>query len=68
MTFNESIDSTMGEADPATDPPWIVAEVHSSWVEGNIHVVVATVAFGMGINKAEGVYGSGLKPGRYWCI
>lgn len=58
----------MGEADPATDPPLIVAEVHSSWVEGNIHVVVATVAFGMGINKAEGVYGSGLKPDGYWYI
>lgn len=28
-------------------------KVHSSWVEGNIHVVVATVAFGMGINKAD---------------
>lgn len=27
-------------------------QVHSAWVEGHIHVVVATVAFGMGINKA----------------
>ena len=26
--------------------------VHSSWVEGRISVVVATVAFGMGINKS----------------
>eukprot|EP00434_Breviolum_minutum_P029108 symbB.v1.2.025747.t1/scaffold2519.1/size77074/4 len=28
-------------------------KVHSAWVEGQIHVVVATVAFGMGINKAD---------------
>eukprot|EP00435_Cladocopium_sp_Y103_P033024 s1915_g8.t1 len=28
-------------------------KVHSNWVEGTIHVVVATVAFGMGINKAD---------------
>ena len=26
-------------------------KVHSAWVEGEIQVVVATVAFGMGINK-----------------
>ncbi|CAE7768458.1 RECQL2 [Symbiodinium pilosum] len=28
-------------------------KVHSSWVEGRIDVVVATVAFGMGINKSD---------------
>ncbi|CAJ1402095.1 unnamed protein product [Effrenium voratum] len=28
-------------------------KVHSAWMEGEIHVVVATVAFGMGINKAD---------------
>ena len=32
-------------------PPF-PCQVHSAWVEGQIHVVVATVAFGMGINKA----------------
>eukprot|EP00913_Durusdinium_trenchii_P020128 g18916.t1 len=28
-------------------------KVHSAWVEGEVNVVVATVAFGMGINKGD---------------
>ena len=35
----------------SADTPF-TCQVHSAWVEGQIHVVVATVAFGMGINKA----------------
>ena len=38
-------------------------KVHSNWVEGRIKVVVATVAFGMGINKnLELSLGRFMKP------
>ncbi|CAH8853233.1 unnamed protein product [Trichobilharzia szidati] len=29
------------------------SKVHSDWVQGRIHVIVATVAFGMGIDKSD---------------
>ncbi|CAE8623472.1 unnamed protein product, partial [Polarella glacialis] len=37
-----------GDLDPAARQ-----RVHSSWMEGRVSVVVATVAFGMGINKCD---------------
>lgn len=40
-------------------PPEERERVQSDWTHGRLHVIVATVAFGMGINKADGASEAG---------
>ena len=51
------ISGLISQAYHAGLPNNVRADVHNNWMEGKIAVIVATISFGMGVDKSDVRYG-----------